>query len=69
MKRSAVEGEKEGEGEKRGGGEWEDVDGEDGEVEQKVYVLQDGFQGWQEKYGEDEMLTEGFRPEIWREED
>ncbi|TVY48177.1 Dual specificity phosphatase, partial [Lachnellula occidentalis] len=36
-------------------GEWEDVD----EVkEQKVYVLDQGFVGWQEVYGEDTRLTE-----------
>jgi hypothetical protein len=35
-------------------------------MEQKVYVLDRGFVGWQEKYGEDSRLTEGYRKEIWR---
>ncbi|KAL6826411.1 Rhodanese-like protein [Trichoderma camerunense] len=34
--------------------------------EQEVYLLERGFTGWQEDYGEDERLTEGFRREIWR---
>ncbi|KAK4183450.1 Rhodanese-like domain-containing protein [Podospora australis] len=35
-------------------------------VEQKVYVLDRGFVGWQEVYGEDERLTEGYRKELWK---
>ncbi|KAK4199227.1 Rhodanese-like domain-containing protein [Triangularia verruculosa] len=35
-------------------------------VEQKVYVLDKGFVGWQEVYGEDERLTEGYRKELWK---
>ncbi|TLD18112.1 hypothetical protein PspLS_10446 [Pyricularia sp. CBS 133598] len=35
-------------------------------VEQKVYVLDRGFVGWQEVYGEDENLTEGYRKELWK---
>merc|ERR1712093_870291 len=35
--------------------------------EQKVYVLDRGFVGWQERYGEDPRLTEGYRKEIWKE--
>lgn len=35
-------------------------------VEQKVYVLDRGFVGWQEAYGEDENLTEGYRKELWK---
>ncbi|KAK4177093.1 Rhodanese-like domain-containing protein [Triangularia setosa] len=35
-------------------------------VEQKVYVLDKGFVGWQELYGEDERLTEGYRKELWK---
>ena len=47
-------------------GQWEDV-GEGSQLgEQKVYVLDRGFVGWQEKYGEDTRLTEGFRKELWR---
>ena len=45
--------------------------GKEGEVEekteQKVYVLEQGFVGWQEKFGEDSRLTEGYRKEIWKE--
>ncbi|PTB76918.1 Rhodanese-like protein [Trichoderma longibrachiatum ATCC 18648] len=33
---------------------------------QEVFLLERGFTGWQEEYGEDERLTEGFRREIWR---
>jgi rhodanese-related sulfurtransferase len=33
--------------------------------QQKVYVLERGFQGWQEQYGEDERLTEGYVKDIW----
>lgn len=52
------------EGEKSEDGEWEDVDTE--KKEQKVYVLDRGFVGWQERYGEDVRLTEGYRKEIWK---
>ncbi|PSS25526.1 hypothetical protein M430DRAFT_96581 [Amorphotheca resinae ATCC 22711] len=34
--------------------------------EQKVYVLDRGFVGWQEQFGTDPRLTEGYRREIWR---
>jgi Cdc25 family phosphatase len=33
--------------------------------DQKVYVLDRGFVGWQEVYGTDERLTEGYRKELW----
>ncbi|KAI9792232.1 MAG: hypothetical protein M1835_008024 [Candelina submexicana] len=33
--------------------------------EQEVYVLDGGFVKWQEKYGGDERLTEGWVREIW----
>ncbi|KAK3903524.1 Rhodanese-like domain-containing protein [Staphylotrichum tortipilum] len=33
--------------------------------EQKVVVLDRGFVGWQEEYGTDERLTEGYRKELW----
>lgn len=46
-------------------GEWEDVAEESAKKEQKVYVLDRGFVGWQEIYGEDTRLTEGYRKEIW----
>jgi rhodanese-related sulfurtransferase len=32
---------------------------------QKVYVLDRGFTGWQEVYGTDERLTEGYRKDLW----
>ncbi|KAL8294615.1 hypothetical protein RB597_007765 [Gaeumannomyces tritici] len=35
-------------------------------VQQKVYVLDRGFVGWQEAYGENEALTEGYRKELWK---
>lgn len=46
-------------------GEWEDVDER---KEQQVYVLEGGFSAWQRSYGEDARLTEGYRKEIWAEE-
>ncbi|PKS07389.1 hypothetical protein jhhlp_005991 [Lomentospora prolificans] len=33
---------------------------------QKVYVLDRGFVGWQELYGEDERLTSGYRKDLWK---
>ncbi|KAK0637144.1 Rhodanese-like domain-containing protein [Bombardia bombarda] len=33
---------------------------------QKVFVLDRGFVGWQEVYGEDERLTEGYSKELWQ---
>jgi hypothetical protein len=44
--------------------EWEDIEEE--KKEQKVYVLDQGFVGWQERFGEDPRLTEGYRKEIWQ---
>lgn len=32
---------------------------------QEVYVLDQGFVGWQEKYGRDERLTDNYAPDIW----
>jgi rhodanese-related sulfurtransferase len=32
---------------------------------QRVYVLRGGFTEWQEKYGEDKALTEGYQKDIW----
>jgi rhodanese-related sulfurtransferase len=32
---------------------------------QRVYVLDRGFVGWQEVYGSDERLTEGYRKDLW----
>jgi Cdc25 family phosphatase len=54
-----------GEGEKDADGEWEEVP-EEKKQEQKVYVLDRGFVGWQERFGEDTRLTEGYRKEIWK---
>ncbi|KAK0641347.1 Rhodanese-like domain-containing protein [Cercophora newfieldiana] len=34
-------------------------------VKQRVVVLDRGFVGWQEEYGTDERLTEGYRKELW----
>ena len=33
---------------------------------QDIYVLDRGFVGWQETYGADERLTEGYRKELWQ---
>jgi Cdc25 family phosphatase len=35
--------------------------------DQKILVLDRGFVGWQEAYGTDERLTEGYRKELWEE--
>lgn len=32
---------------------------------QRVYVLKGGFTEWQEKYGEDKTLTDGYQKDIW----
>ncbi|KAG4414406.1 hypothetical protein IFR04_012469 [Cadophora malorum] len=65
LKKNKEEGEKEkGEEQEGKDGEWEDVEEK---KEQKVYVLDRGFVGWQERYGEDPRLTEGYRKEIWKE--
>lgn len=32
---------------------------------QRVYVLRGGFTEWQEKFGEDDKLTEGYQKDIW----
>lgn len=34
---------------------------------QLVFVLDQGFVGWQASYGEDERLTEGYNKELWKE--
>ncbi|KAI4602436.1 hypothetical protein KJ359_009679 [Pestalotiopsis sp. 9143b] len=36
------------------------------EKPQTVYVLDRGFVGWQEVYGTDKRLTEGYRTELWK---
>ena len=50
--------EKEGEGEQKGPSGTQIK-------KQKVYVLQGGFTMWQEKYGQDKDLTEGYQKDIW----
>ncbi|KAI2623692.1 Rhodanese-like protein [Xylaria nigripes] len=46
--------------------EKEAVGVKDGEnATQNVFVLERGFVGWQELYGDNERLTEGYRKEIW----
>jgi hypothetical protein len=68
LKRSAEErrsasGEKEDD-------EWVDEDGAqdgNGNGEQKVYVLDRGFVGWQERFGEDVRLTQNYSKELWSE--
>lgn len=50
-------------GEKDADEEWEDAEEK---KEQKVYILDRGFVGWQERFGEDTRLTEGYRKEIWK---
>ncbi|KAF2198673.1 Rhodanese-like protein [Delitschia confertaspora ATCC 74209] len=39
--------------------------GKKGKKEQRVVVLEGGFTKWQEKYGEDKRLTEGYQKDIW----
>ncbi|KXJ88314.1 Rhodanese-like domain-containing protein [Microdochium bolleyi] len=34
-------------------------------LKQRVVVLDRGFQGWLEQYGEDAALTEGYRKDLW----
>ncbi|PQE33276.1 putative tyrosin-phosphatase protein [Rutstroemia sp. NJR-2017a WRK4] len=58
-----------GEEKREGKGEGEEGEGkgkQKKEKEQKVFVLNRGFVGWQEVYGEDTRLTEGYRKEIWQ---
>ncbi|OAR03000.1 hypothetical protein LLEC1_06636 [Akanthomyces lecanii] len=43
------------------------ADGETpGEGQQEVLVLDRGFEGWQQEYGADERLTEGYRKDLWQ---
>ncbi|KAH6635006.1 hypothetical protein B0J18DRAFT_462147 [Chaetomium sp. MPI-SDFR-AT-0129] len=37
-----------------------------GKKTQQVLVLDRGFVGWQEEFGKDERLTEGYREELWK---
>ncbi|KAI9799483.1 MAG: hypothetical protein M1833_004005 [Piccolia ochrophora] len=43
-------------------------DGKEDGKEQEVFVLDGGFVKWQELYGEDEKVTEGWVRDIWRDE-
>lgn len=43
----------------------EDKDEELKLKEQKVYVLDRGFEGWQEVHGRDKRLTENWSEELW----
>ncbi|KAF2734603.1 Cdc25 family phosphatase-like protein Ibp1 [Polyplosphaeria fusca] len=49
---------------KEGEGEGEGKKGGEGDA-QKVYVLEGGFTKWQERFGEDKRLTEGYQKDIW----
>ena len=51
---------KEGDGAEEG-----KTEGSKGKKVQKVVVLDGGFTKWQEKFGEDERLTEGYQKDIW----
>jgi len=43
----------------------EEGEGSGKEKKQRVVVLRGGFTQWQEKYGADEKLTEGWQKDIW----
>ncbi|KAJ8118249.1 hypothetical protein OPT61_g728 [Boeremia exigua] len=47
------------------GNEEAKAEGSSEEKKQRVYVLKGGFTEWQEKYGEDQSLTEGYQKDIW----
>lgn len=49
----------------KGDEEWQDVEDSEKKPDQKIYVLDRGFVGWQEIYGEDERLTEAYSKELW----
>ncbi|KAH3675529.1 hypothetical protein WICMUC_002618 [Wickerhamomyces mucosus] len=34
--------------------------------DRNVYVLKGGFANWQQHYGEDERLTDGYKKDIWQ---
>ncbi|OAL48061.1 Rhodanese-like protein [Pyrenochaeta sp. DS3sAY3a] len=59
------EGSKEGSGTGEETGEAEGKAREEKEKKQRVYVLRGGFTEWQEKYGGDERLTEGWQKDLW----
>lgn len=43
----------------------DETEGSKGKKVQKVVVLDGGFTKWQEKFGEDERLTDGYQKDIW----
>lgn len=45
--------------------ERERLHGKEAEQKQKVYVLDGGFQKWQEAHGDDKELTEGYVKDLW----
>jgi rhodanese-related sulfurtransferase len=47
------------------GGKGGEGKGGEGGKKQKVLVLKGGFTEWQEKYGADKELTEGWKRDIW----
>lgn len=59
-----LEGEGEGEGKEGENGEGQGQQGS-GKKKQKVVVLGGGFTEWQEKFGRDDRLTEGWRKDVW----
>ncbi|KAL2760163.1 hypothetical protein ACRALDRAFT_1059947 [Sodiomyces alcalophilus JCM 7366] len=42
------------------------TESDESDPNQLVYLLDRGFVGWQETYGEDERLTEGYNKELWK---
>jgi rhodanese-related sulfurtransferase len=57
------------EGLEGGKGSKEGDESKEGVGEQKVVVLKGGFTEWQEKYGRDERLTEGWEKKVWEDDD
>lgn len=63
---AGVKLESKGEVKEEGAGKSEGSEVEEGhKPKQRVYVLKGGFTEWQEKYGEDSSLTEGYQKDIW----
>lgn len=57
--------ESKGEVKEEGEGVEKAEEGKEGGKKQKVVVLKGGFTEWQEKYGMDEELTEGYKKDVW----
>ena len=47
------------------GGLLKSLGADDVAAEQEVYVLDRGFVGWSQVYGDDERLTEAYVKDIW----